>query len=67
MKKLINRKTAAEYLGRDRRTLEGWERSQKGPPVVRLPSGMPAYLVSDLDEFVAKHRAVPSAEAAQND
>jgi hypothetical protein len=53
---LLTRTQAAEYLGCDRRTLEQWERSGKGPSVIRLPSGQPAYTIADLDAFIARHR-----------
>ncbi len=64
MRKLFTRTAAAEYLGRNRRTLEIWERSGKGPPVVRLPSGLPAYLVADLDRFIDRHRVEQKSEAS---
>jgi hypothetical protein len=54
--KLLNRTKAAELLGLNRRTLEQWEKSRRGPPVVRLPSGNPYYLQSDLEAFVSRHR-----------
>ena len=57
-KKLLNRSEAAAYLGFDRRTLEGWDRRNIGPHVIRLPSGLPAYAVSDLDGFIDAHREI---------
>lgn len=65
MKRLLNRSEAAEYLGRNRRTLEHWEAQRIGPPVVRLPSGMPAYLIADLDRFIEQHRIEFSASREQ--
>jgi hypothetical protein len=64
MKRLLTRKGAAEYLGRDRRTLEAWERRGIGPHVIRLPSGLPAYLQSDLDAFIDMNRVAPSQGGA---
>ena len=55
-KKLLNRTGAAAYLGFNRKTLEGWDRRNIGPHVIRLPSGLPAYSVDDLNEFIDSHR-----------
>ena len=55
-RKLLNRSAAAAYLGFDRRTLEDWDRRNIGPHVIRLPSGLPAYAVEDLDGFIDAHR-----------
>ena len=57
--KLLTRTRAAELLGRNRRTLEDWEKSNLGPPVVRFPSGQPYYLAGDLETFVLWHRMEP--------
>ena len=54
--KLLNRGEAADYINRNRRTLENWDRQNVGPHVIRLPSGLPAYTEEDLDEFVNSHR-----------
>lgn len=56
MKRLLTRTQAAEYIGRDRRTLELWERRGIGPAIVRLPSGLPSYLLADIDAFIDQHR-----------
>ncbi len=62
--KLLTRTRAAELLGLNRRTLEQWEKSDRGPQVVRLPSGRPYYLQSDLEAFVARHRDQTSVQGA---
>ena len=63
-RKLLTRKQAADYVGRDRRTLEVWERRGTGPVVIRLPSGLPGYLLADLDAFIDMHRVEPSSEVS---
>lgn len=62
-KKLLNRSEAAAYLGFDRRTLEGWDRKGIGPDVIRLPSGLPAYCIDHLDEFIESSRQRRGATA----
>ena len=52
----LSAREAAEYLGFDRKTLEEWERRGVGPIVLRLPSGLPAYSVDHLDEFIEDMR-----------
>ena len=57
-KKLLNRTEAAAYLGFSRKTLENWAAQNVGPDVVRLPSGLPAYCVDHLDEFIETNREI---------
>lgn len=61
--RLLNRSDAARYLGKHRRTLEVWERRGWGPPVVRLPSGLPAYIDEDLDDFIESLRQTAKEES----
>ena len=66
-KKLLNRTESAAYLGKDRRTLEKWDKNGVGPHVIRLPSGLPAYARDDLDGFIDSHRemkGIPSSQCA---
>jgi hypothetical protein len=55
-KKLLNRTEAAAYLGFDRKTLEAWNRQGRGPDVIDLPSGRPAYCIDDLIRFIDENR-----------
>ena len=64
MKKLLNRTEAGAYLGFDRKTLENWDRQGVGPDVVRLPSGLPAYAIKDLDAFIDRSREKKCGDAA---
>ncbi len=51
-KVLLNRTETAEVLGKNRRTLEKWDKDGVGPDVIRLPSGMPVYHVDDIEAFI---------------
>ena len=55
---------AGAYLGFDRRTLEAWDKRGVGPDVVRLPSGLPAYAIKDLDAFIDRSREKKCGNAA---
>jgi len=51
MKRLLNTKQAAEYLGMASRTLENWRYQSRGPKVTHM-GGAVRYDVRDLDAYV---------------
>lgn len=54
MKKHLNTKEAADYLGLSPRTLQQWRYEKKPPEYKRISHKLVLYSVDDLENFINK-------------